>query len=153
MSDYTEHYQLHQWQPEDPFLRTDFNADLATIDHALGNHRTRVSSLEEKIAGVGNCGIHLTNRQGAGVRYTTYSITFPVQPVFVIIMGDQGGIGFFPYGAAISTCMEGGVTHELEIDWLSNTLTVHVGSSASVGLNNNELYYVYAFLEGDGRTH
>lgn len=35
MADYTEHYQLHQWQPEDPFLRTDFNADLAKIDTAL----------------------------------------------------------------------------------------------------------------------
>ena len=35
MSDYTEHYQLHQWEPEDPFLRTDFNQDLSKIDTAL----------------------------------------------------------------------------------------------------------------------
>ena len=25
MASYTEHYQLHQWVPEDDFLRTDFN--------------------------------------------------------------------------------------------------------------------------------
>ena len=36
MADYTEHYQLHQWQPQDPFLRTDFNEDLQKIDAALG---------------------------------------------------------------------------------------------------------------------
>lgn len=36
MSDYTEHYQLHQWEPEDPFLRVDFNEDLQKIDTALG---------------------------------------------------------------------------------------------------------------------
>ena len=36
MANYTEHYQLHQWEPEDPFLRTDFNEDLEKIDTALG---------------------------------------------------------------------------------------------------------------------
>ena len=35
MANYTEHYQLHQWEPGDPFLRTDFNEDLAKIDAAL----------------------------------------------------------------------------------------------------------------------
>lgn len=35
MADYTEHYQLHQWQPQDKFLRTDFNEDLQKIDTAL----------------------------------------------------------------------------------------------------------------------
>lgn len=27
MAAYTEHYHLHQWEPEDNFLRTDFNED------------------------------------------------------------------------------------------------------------------------------
>ena len=36
MASYTEHYQLHQWEPEDPFLRTDFNDDFKKIDTALG---------------------------------------------------------------------------------------------------------------------
>ena len=35
MANYTEHYGLHQWVPEDDFLRTDFNADFALIDTAL----------------------------------------------------------------------------------------------------------------------
>ena len=35
MAKYTEHYQLHQWEPEDPFLRTDFNEDLNKVDQAL----------------------------------------------------------------------------------------------------------------------
>ena len=37
MASYTEHYQLHQWEPEDPFLRTDFNEDLAKIDTAIAD--------------------------------------------------------------------------------------------------------------------
>ena len=35
MSNYTEHHHLHQWEPGDPFLRTDFNEDFAKIDGAL----------------------------------------------------------------------------------------------------------------------
>ena len=35
LANYTEHYGLHQWVPEDDFLRTDFNTDFALIDTAL----------------------------------------------------------------------------------------------------------------------
>ena len=35
MATYTENYQLHQWVPEDDFLRTDFNTDFQKIDTAL----------------------------------------------------------------------------------------------------------------------
>ena len=35
MANYTEHYQLHQWEPGDAFLRTDFNEDLEKIDTAI----------------------------------------------------------------------------------------------------------------------
>ena len=35
LANYTEHYGLHQWVPEDDFLRTDFNTDFALIDAAL----------------------------------------------------------------------------------------------------------------------
>lgn len=37
MASYTEHYGLHQWEPNDDFLRTDFNTDLEKIDTALGD--------------------------------------------------------------------------------------------------------------------
>lgn len=37
MASYTEHYGLHQWEPGDNFLRTDFNTDFEKIDAAL-NH-------------------------------------------------------------------------------------------------------------------
>lgn len=36
MANYTQHYQLHQWEANDNFLRTDFNTDLEKIDTALG---------------------------------------------------------------------------------------------------------------------
>ncbi|MCI2106855.1 MAG: hypothetical protein LKK00_09105 [Intestinimonas sp.] len=35
MSTRTEYYQLHQWVPEDSFLRTDFNEDNTILDEAI----------------------------------------------------------------------------------------------------------------------
>ena len=35
MANYTPNYGLHQWEPGDNFLRTDFNADFAKLDAAL----------------------------------------------------------------------------------------------------------------------
>ena len=40
---YTENFDLCQWEPTDPVIRTDFNADNAKIEAAL-------SSLEERVA-------------------------------------------------------------------------------------------------------
>lgn len=45
MATYTEHYGLHQWLPEDNFLRTDFNTDLEKIDTALGEVRSELPSI------------------------------------------------------------------------------------------------------------
>lgn len=35
MASFTENFGLHQWVPEDDFLRTDFNQDFQKIDTAL----------------------------------------------------------------------------------------------------------------------
>ena len=40
MATYTSNYQLHQWVPEDDFLRTDFNTDFQKIDTALAGLQT-----------------------------------------------------------------------------------------------------------------
>ena len=44
MADYTEHYQLHQWVPEDDFLRTDFNTDFQKIDAAIKGVETAANT-------------------------------------------------------------------------------------------------------------
>ena len=51
MANYTEHYQLHQWEPTDDFLRTDFNTDFAKIDAALGE-KADAATLAEKCGAV-----------------------------------------------------------------------------------------------------
>ena len=46
MANYTEHYQLHQWEPSDSFLRTDFNQDFARIDTGIRAAKAQAERLE-----------------------------------------------------------------------------------------------------------
>ena len=46
MATYTANYQLHQWVPEDNFLRTDFNQDFQKIDAAPGSIRAQARKAE-----------------------------------------------------------------------------------------------------------
>ena len=50
MANYTEHYQLHQWEPSDNFLRTDFNQDFARIDTGIRAAKAQAERLEREMA-------------------------------------------------------------------------------------------------------
>lgn len=71
MASYTKNYQLHQWEPEDPFLRTDFNEDLAKIDTALGT------------LSIG----HVARGSYVGDGTDDRTIQLPFAPEFMIIFG------------------------------------------------------------------
>ena len=59
MAAYTEHYHLHQWEPEDSFLRTDFNGDLSAIDAALlGLERDKCRAAIGRYTGDGELSLH-----------------------------------------------------------------------------------------------
>ena len=57
MASYTSNYQLHQWVPEDDFLRTDFNTDFQKIDEALAGLQTALD---------GKCQLKRGNFNGNG---------------------------------------------------------------------------------------
>ena len=50
MATYTENFGLHQWVPEDDFLRTDFNEDFAKIDAAIQAAKAQAEDLEDSKA-------------------------------------------------------------------------------------------------------
>lgn len=49
MATFTKNYQLHQWDPQDPFLRTDFNQDLQKIDSALADIQNKMDETAETL--------------------------------------------------------------------------------------------------------
>ena len=91
MANYTPNYQLHQWEPQDPFLRTDFNQDLFKIDTALGKHEQLTAANKEAITKLGNCQVVTGTYVGEG-RYGdngSNSLTFSFPPMMVIIQPDD----------------------------------------------------------------
>jgi hypothetical protein len=45
-TNYTEHYNLCQWEPADKVLREDFNADNAKLDAALAAQKTAIDAAQ-----------------------------------------------------------------------------------------------------------
>ena len=82
MATYTSNYGLHQWEPSDNFLRTDFNTDLQKIDTALGDQDTSLQDLLNQV------------NQRVQIMYGSYvgrggngrvTVTLGIQPQAVII--------------------------------------------------------------------
>ena len=100
MADYTEHYQLHQWVPEDDFLRTDFNTDFAKIDAALAG---LAADLEESDAAretlAGRPELTWGSYAGSGEETQSVSLGFAPRAVLSLTAGgytyrSQSGRGY-----------------------------------------------------------
>ena len=149
MSDYTEHYQLHQWQPQDRFLRTDFNQDLQKIDTALDSLADKSSALEAAVALCGNCILHYSTYVGTGSGKT--ELTFPGKPMLVNVMGTNiwmVSIQGVDMGISKNAGVGGGWQ---DVVWTGNTVTFESNSSDMTAQCNNkgETYTVVCFMMAD----
>ena len=134
MANYTPNYQLHQWEPQDPFLRTDFNQDLQKIDSALDTLADKDQTLQESltnqaaaIAKLGNCSIERFTYRGTGDEQTT--IQFDSPPTLFLVTGNYSvliGSKFSSRCTGISYDMGSLTTSisEFDVSWDGNTATV-----------------------------
>ena len=83
MATYTENYQLHQWVPEDDFLRTDFNEDFAKIDAALGEALTDDDLTDIRVDLLMKCRLYYGTFAGDGT--ASRVINLGVAPNAVVI--------------------------------------------------------------------
>ena len=87
MANYTEYYHLHQWEPEDSFLRTDFNEDFRRIAAALQEKLGQADRAELAAAAAEkaklSCGAFLGNG-------TSQSIPLGFRPSAVLLPGRSG---------------------------------------------------------------
>ena len=61
MATFTTNCKLHQWEPGDDFLRTDFNEDFAKIDAAFGK-KADSASVDSRFSAVNNSISTLSSR-------------------------------------------------------------------------------------------
>ena len=127
---YTQNYKLNQWAALDKVQRTDFNADNAKIDAALG----------ALSAGKGNAQIVTGSYTGSG-RVGSYSanrLYFDHKPVLVLVSGLSLGVMALdcPRGYILSN---GGNT-----DWYNDNAD---GGAWRQMNESGQVYRYIAFLE------
>lgn len=154
MADYTEHYQLHQWQPQDPFLRTDFNEDLQKIDTALGTLSTTVAAQGTELDLRGNCTIVHGSYTGTGTSGETgsNSLSFAKKPLFVVVMPANKGNGATMYRLLlIKGCTHAFTNAEFfesscTVAWSGNRVSWYNYGVADYQCNGNGSRYYYIAL-------
>lgn len=130
MADYTEHYQLHQWQPEDPFLRTDFNADLAKIDTALGALNQSVKDQATELDNKGNCQVITGTYVGEGKSEigNPNILEFSHRPLMVIVHPEIRELHSFStrlvmlQGSSFSFCITNSDNYFCDVSWEGNSV-------------------------------
>ena len=74
---HTSSFHLNQWQPTDPVLMADFNADNVQIEHAL-------TLLSDSVRLAGNVRAEWSSYTGNGG--SAVSLTFPTRPLLIFVM-------------------------------------------------------------------
>ena len=162
-SNYTEHYDLCQWEATDQVQRTDFNADNAKIDAALdalagqvaekadGDDLAALSeTVAEVSAGMGNCDMELLTYTGTGAmgQSSPTRITFSALPDAFLVVGDlaillgRGGVKEAILACKDVTYSESFVSSS-SLTWTGTQMSLYNSVDARYQMNSeNKVYWV-----------
>ena len=129
---YTQKYQLCQWEETDRILRTDFNADNAKLDGLLN---------------IRNCKAHIQSYVGTGTKSCTH--TFPSKPYFIEITGGSGLTVMIQGGARGYHIYSLQAQRNPDLVWSGNSVTASSDNAAYISNSPTLAYTVLALLEAD----
>lgn len=141
MASYTQNYQLHQWEPEDNFLRTDFNQDFSRIDTALKGLADKVvQTVSGSYVGTGEYGAEHPSQ-----------LEFPFEPdLVVIVVNDaytlEAGTLVLrgqTVSSGIGSTTNTGSCLGISLVWSGRTLTWYAGDAGS---QLNDLASTYRYF-------
>lgn len=142
MANYTPNYGLHQWEPEDNFLRTDFNTDFAKIDTAIKQveHTAAVRSDQIEATAAAKCTVAAGKYAGTGGIQTFNLGGYPYAVFVEVETGSRSGPSS---GAYAGLAVRGGGCGYKVHDIIVTSTGFQVSNNASSrGMN----YYYVAFL-------
>ena len=130
MATYTPNYGLHQWVPEDTFLRTDFNTDFEKIDTAL--------------SGLNQAKPELVTGTYTGNGESSQYIELGFAPKAVLVISNRGDVSAYG-GLALpdTTVYESHSQKVLEITDTGFT-TYGAGSSWAKGNSSGSVFHYLA---------
>lgn len=166
-SNYTEHYDLCQWEATDQVQRTDFNADNAKVDAALNTLAGQVAekadgddlaALSETVAGhtaalnsKGNCRIVYGSYNGSGAYGSANpcTLTFDGKPLAVFVMAQSHNsntwAAFLPM---IRGAQWASASTPCTVTWSENGVSWYHDDSAQYQLSRGTNFYI-ALLEAN----
>ena len=164
MATYTPNYGLHQWVPEDQFLRTDFNEDFKKIDTALGQKADQ-SSMSSSVSSIQNSmnsqfssvNSAINSLKGRlEVRVGTYTgngasnrtISLGVTPEAVLVESHHGkrdGSGSGAYGGMATRSVTCGSGDSLTVEVVSGGFRVFQKQGYAETNSNGTVYRYLAF--------
>ena len=140
-TNHTTNYDLCQWEATDQVLRTDFNADNAKLDAAIG-------FLSEITGKCGNCQIYTTTYVGTNQYGPEHAniLTFPHKPMIVAVSGEPGDHQFFAFQGVGQAVVYADDLYIQNFIWSENTLSWYRTDSAYKQFNQSRTYHVTALL-------
>ena len=156
-TNHTPNFNLCQWEPSDPVLRTDFNEDNAKLDSLLQGHRSLIQQNKAALTTLQNTA-YTTSFQavvfgsyvGDGTQYRTISLGFRPRAVLVLPlnghMGGSSGSQSTMYSGMALDGLDGGTGSAASVSVLANGFRVGEGvayNGYTYHLNMKPYSYVY----------
>lgn len=136
MATYTEHYGLHQWVPEDNFLRSDFNTDLQKIDTAL---REITETADGKISII--TGSYTGNDSNGRV----ISLGFTPSAVYLCSEGGLAGYNsgnYHCYGGLMTPDSPIKISGQLAAEIVENGFKLYYGTYIQTNCSGTTYHYI-----------
>ena len=147
MASYTSNYQLHQWVPEDDFLRTDFNTDFQKID-------TAIKAVKNQADGLNSSKAEIVTGSYTGDGAATRTVTLGFRPTAVLLenrMGARGSSSVIQAGLALWDAplytVSGGVPNPSALEITATGFTAANGGSTGSTLNIDGTAYQYIVVK------
>ena len=133
-TNYTENFDLCQWEPTDPVQRVEFNADNAKLEAALSAR---------------NCQIYTLTYIGNGTNCRSF--TYPHKPMIVFVLGGDITFMCAIYGMRYIHYRYGISSGNPVATWTKNSLSWSLSEDNPIFAANEEgkSYTLVALLDAD----
>ena len=130
---HTPHFQLNQWNPDDPVLRDDFNADNMRLESAL-------HTLTSAVQTAGNAQLEHSTYVGSGG--SSVSLTFRRRPCAVLVTGYDSLL--VPGLPAIGHVFHTAPGDPVQFRWSDNTVNWDTPAPQLWANEKGHTYHYYA---------
>ena len=147
-SNFTENYNLSQWERTDKVQMEDFNADNAKIDAAIkAEAEARAAgdaALQTALSKKGNCQIWVGSYKTTGLYGQNHpnSITFPKMPIFAFVIATYTAI-FIPGHTYVMAHYN--TVADLHLTWNGTTVSWYSVKGALEQLNTGDSIVIAFF--------